>query len=144
MRNNRAITLVEIMIAVIIVGILGSIALPHYFRQLEKANAGQALATLQNIQNIQRVYSIENETYTAVMADLTTFEPSLDTTDSNWTYSLSINGAGDEFEARATRSNGAYTGYYITLLSEEDPAPLKSGTIFYYDNSDNDIGNYPP
>jgi prepilin-type N-terminal cleavage/methylation domain-containing protein len=43
-------SLVELLIAIFIVGILGSIALPQYFNQVQKARQNEAAASLSQIQ----------------------------------------------------------------------------------------------
>ena len=136
MNNKRGFTLLEIIIAFIVVAICCAIAMPNYFRQRERAVGGQALSTLSNIHTIEKIFSMENNAYTNVVADLTNLEPSLDVTDSNWIYTLTINGPADEFTATATRQNGRFVNYYIELES--------NGTVTYFDDSSTDIGQYPP
>ena len=43
-------SLVELLIAIVIVGILGSIALPQYFNQIQKTRQNEAAASLSQIQ----------------------------------------------------------------------------------------------
>ena len=49
-------TLSEIMITVVIVGILSAIALPNYFRQVQRTKQNEAAATLAQIQNTVATY----------------------------------------------------------------------------------------
>ncbi|MDO5101907.1 MAG: type IV pilin protein [Lautropia sp.] len=57
----RGFTLIEIMIAVAIVGILASIAVPSYFEYVRRANRAEAKAQLMEAaQYMQRFYSLHN------------------------------------------------------------------------------------
>ena len=52
--KNKPITsgfsLVELLVSIVIVGILGSIALPQYFNQIQKTRQNEAAASLSQIQ----------------------------------------------------------------------------------------------
>lgn len=57
----RGFTLIEIMIALAIVGILASIAVPSYFEYIRRANRAEAKAQLMEAaQYMQRFYSLHN------------------------------------------------------------------------------------
>ncbi len=57
----RGFTLIEIMIALAIVGILSAIAVPSYFSYIQRANRADAKATLMDAtQFMQRFYSLHN------------------------------------------------------------------------------------
>jgi type IV pilus assembly protein PilA len=53
-------TLVEVLITVAIVGILSSLALPNYFRQLQKTRQSEAVASMSQLQNTIVGYVDEN------------------------------------------------------------------------------------
>ena len=48
--NSPGFSLVELLIAVVIIGILGSVALPQYFNQVQKTRQNEAAASLSQIQ----------------------------------------------------------------------------------------------
>ena len=57
----RGFTLIEVLIALAIVGILSAIAIPSYFSYIERANRADAKATLMDAtQFMQRFYSLHN------------------------------------------------------------------------------------
>lgn len=49
-KSSDAFSLVELMIAVAIIGILGAVALPQYFNQIQKTRQNEAAATVSQIQ----------------------------------------------------------------------------------------------
>ena len=53
-------TLAEVLITVAIVGILSSLALPNYFRQLQKTRQSEAVASMSQLQNTIVGYVDEN------------------------------------------------------------------------------------
>ena len=59
--HARGFTLIEVLIALAIVGILSAIAIPSYFSYIERANRADAKATLMDAtQFMQRFYSLHN------------------------------------------------------------------------------------
>ena len=66
-KRNRGFTLVELLIAVTIIGILSAIAYPAYTNQVQKSNRAQAKARLvQAAQLLERFYSDNNKYYVDV------------------------------------------------------------------------------
>lgn len=53
LRNQRGFTLIEMMLAVSVAGILGSIAFPSFESQLQRSRRGEALAAMLTIQLVQ-------------------------------------------------------------------------------------------
>lgn len=59
-RNEKGFTLIELMIAVAIIGILATIALPAYIQYIERGYQAQAHAELVNISSEIKTYSVKN------------------------------------------------------------------------------------
>lgn len=123
--KKRAVTLVEFLIVVIILGILTALALPMFGRAFEATRAKVAVAALNQIRTGQRIYKTEVGFYYPHPT-----EPAGDTVaineyllrmrfgllERNWTYTVYTNTTSD-FTATATRRGGSatYDGTTITI-----------------------------
>jgi type IV pilus assembly protein PilE len=63
-------TLIELMIALVVVGILAAIALPNYMESVRKGRRADAIAALQRVAQAQERWRANNTTYSANVADL--------------------------------------------------------------------------
>ncbi len=66
----RGVTLMELMIVVVIIGILTAIAYPSYRQYVAKAKRNEAKAALLQISTMQERFYLQNSTYTADMTAL--------------------------------------------------------------------------
>jgi type IV pilus assembly protein PilE len=66
----RGVTLMELMIVVVIIGILTAIAYPSYRQYVAKAKRNEAKAALLQISTMQERFYLQNSTYTADMTSL--------------------------------------------------------------------------
>jgi type IV pilus assembly protein PilE len=69
-RGGRGFTLLELMIALLIVGILAAVAIPSYRDQLRKGKRSDAITLLMDAANRQEQYMLDNSTYAADMRQL--------------------------------------------------------------------------
>lgn len=61
--NNKAYTLTEVLIAVILIGILAGLAVPNYRKTIEASRASEAKADLMQIHAGQAYYKLNNGVY---------------------------------------------------------------------------------
>ncbi|WP_428897117.1 prepilin-type N-terminal cleavage/methylation domain-containing protein [Parelusimicrobium proximum] len=61
--NNKAFTLIELMVVVIIVAVLAAIAIPQYGRALERARITEMLANTGSLQKAQERYKFQFDSY---------------------------------------------------------------------------------
>ncbi len=115
MRKKSGFTLIELMIAIIIIGVLVAIAIPGYLDMQERAKASKALATLDNIRTALTMYRDReaNRAYTTNLAALQTINP-FPANDGDWTYTVALVGVTG-YQITATRIDGAYTGDTIIM-----------------------------
>lgn len=68
--GKRGFTLVELMIAVAIIGIIAAVAYPSYVQYVLRGNQAAAQAHLSDIVQQEQQYIVDNRAYTATLADL--------------------------------------------------------------------------
>ena len=64
LKNKKAFTLIELLVVVIIIGILSAIALPQYFKALDKARFVQVQTFVEAIYRAEHSYFLLNNEYT--------------------------------------------------------------------------------
>ncbi len=87
-KGRRAYTLVEMSVVLIIMGIFVTMAMPKFSRSLESAKADVAGANLRAIWTAERIYWLDNRSYTSSLATLVSLnllDPSIPT-DASYTY----------------------------------------------------------
>ncbi|MBA3564136.1 MAG: type IV pilin protein [Gammaproteobacteria bacterium] len=106
MKAMRGFTLIELMIALVIVAILASIAIPGYRNYILRTNRGDATAALLKIAAAQEKFYLQNDTYTTNLTDAPPDGLGIPTTE-NGLYDLAV-GAADTagFTATATAIAG--------------------------------------
>lgn len=63
-KNEQGITLIELMIVVVIVGILAAVAVPSYRNYMMRAQRSDATAALLRVAAAQEKFYLQNNTYT--------------------------------------------------------------------------------
>ena len=105
LRNMRGITLIELMIVVVIVGILAAIAYPNYQEFTSRAKRNEARAALLRLATNQERFYLNNNTFTADLTQLG-FSSSPFTTETGY-YVVSVTSATpSNFSATATYQHG--------------------------------------
>ena len=60
----------ELIVAIIIVGVLAGLAIPRFSSTIEKSRTAEAINILETLRNAQEVYKLENGVYTDTLDDL--------------------------------------------------------------------------
>jgi type IV pilus assembly protein PilE len=103
MKYMRGVTLLELMIVVVILGILTAIAYPSYRQFIERAKRTEARALLLRIAVDQERFYLQNNTF-GTMTQLQYDEPQITDSDA---YSVTINtNTASNFTATATYQLG--------------------------------------
>ena len=63
MGRNKAFTLIEILVAIIIIGILTTLAIPRYVKTVELARITEAQAMLSALRKAEMTYYLKYDTY---------------------------------------------------------------------------------
>ncbi len=101
-RQMRGITLLELMIVVVIIGIMAAIAYPNYRQFVARAKRTEAKAALLKIAANQERFYLQNNSYTLDMTQLGFPVAAAFITDSD-SYSISVTAAdASNFTAVAT------------------------------------------
>ena len=103
-RNKmRGVTLLELMVVVMVIGVLGMIAIPSYRQYVMRAQRTEAKTALLRIQANQERFYLANRTYSADPSEL----GFTDDLTERGTYTLEIEGAdATGYTARATARDG--------------------------------------
>jgi len=70
MRRNAGFTLVELLVVVLIIGILAAVAVPQYFKVVEKGRVTEATSCASILNSAEERYFLKNNAYTTNQGDL--------------------------------------------------------------------------
>ncbi len=103
----KGFTLLELLIAVAVIGIIASVAYPSYIDNISRANRSEAQRELLRIASLQEQYFIDHREYTADMTKLgATSDPYI--TDSGF-YSIDAAVVGVTYTLTATTKGAQIT-----------------------------------
>ena len=89
-RNNKAFTLIELMVVIVIIGILATLAIPKFNEASVKAKVSEAPTVLSSFDNAQLAYLAETNALGSI-DDLAIMSPS-DIVSKYYTFGESANG----------------------------------------------------
>jgi type IV pilus assembly protein PilE len=106
-REQRGVTLIELMVVVVIVAILASIAVPSYRNYVMRTHRTEARTALLAIAAGQEKHYVQNNTYTDKLTDAPPTGLGLPATTENGWYTISIESADTEgWSGKATATGG--------------------------------------
>ncbi len=116
--NNKSMTLIEMMVVLIIIGVLSTISITHYGAYRERAFDKEAQANLRLIGSAERIWRMEsNNTQYLTCGDIVCINNNLRLSISApptgaWTYRVAAVG-GTSFCALATRHGGDGRNWHL-------------------------------
>ena len=115
--KQKGFTLSELLIVIVILGVMGSVALPRYYKQKEKAVVAEAVSILSAIRQGEISYNLENNSYKILNSSSSSSDDwgmiGMDAPSTTRFY-YTVNSSGT---ATATRVNSPqYAGQTISLL----------------------------
>ena len=121
----RGFTLIELMIAVAIVGILAAIAIPSYFEYIEKGKRAEAQGALVTFANAMEQWRLQNGSYCGaavagcVKGSPTIFSTIVPISGGTTTYNLTINAVtATTYTLRATPIGSQAGDGYLELSND--------------------------
>ncbi|MFA6093521.1 MAG: prepilin-type N-terminal cleavage/methylation domain-containing protein [Elusimicrobiota bacterium] len=83
-RNQQGFTLIELLVVVLIIGILASIAIPQYFKVVERARVSEAQAFISQVKQAQERYLTRNGVYINANSGLANMDVTFSGADPNY------------------------------------------------------------
>ena len=127
-RHEHGFTMIEMIIAVLIIGILAAVSIPAYLQSIERAEEKEAITILNIIHHAQKMYYYDYKDRFSHDPSLLSYAPDIVTlqdyedipdSDAHWDYFISSAGA-DTFEATATPNDTS--AYNRTVAIDETGA----------------------
>ena len=127
---NKAFTLVELMVVIVIVGILAGVALPNFLNQTKKAAATEAKQQVSSIFKQTHAYVLENGSIGSIDADCSDYAGTLTTIKEGAGFTYACSGSQTAFKVVATgdNSNTNTNGVEVTLTGDCDKGTVASIT----------------
>jgi len=124
---KRALTLIELLMVAILIGIMAAMALPNYSKHLERGRGREAEANLALIYNAQKRYRLDNNIYFTCApnctADSINENLTLNIQDAYFNYSIGSSGSNESgFIAIATRRDRDCQGKIMSITDNGGPA----------------------
>lgn len=119
-QKRSSFTLLELLLAIVIIGILAAMGFPGYMKTKRNVLSREAIANLRLIAAAEKIYYLENNIY-ADCADTSSCNTRLKLflNDRNWSYSVTTSNAGRNAAVTATGQIAGIEGCSYTLSSSD-------------------------
>lgn len=128
MKNNKGFTLVELLVVVLIIGILAAMAMPAYFKSVERARIAEADTILGSVAQAQQRRWMKNNSYSALFSGL-------DVSPTNAASATFCTKGGTTSGEGASATTTCNNGFEITLGSTTNAYGSGSATATRVGNS---------
>jgi type IV pilus assembly protein PilE len=125
MKQEKGITLLELLVVVLVVGILAAIAIPGYRGYMQRARRADAKTALEQVRAAQEMWRAEKGSYSTNVAALQTTMGAPQTAISNyytWQFSGTLNANTWTAQAVAIGSQATDGDLFINFLGQKTPA----------------------
>ena len=106
MGRQNGLTLMELIIVVIIIGILASVAVPRYVTVVEKGRSAEARRVMGMIRTAQEAYKFEQQFFASSLSCLSVSVPTSCDASSYFSYSITGNATAYNITASRCTANG--------------------------------------
>jgi len=125
MNQEKGITLIELLIITVIIGVLAAIAIPGYTGYLQRARRADAKTALEHVRAAQEMWRAEHGAYSVSIAELQTTMGAPPTAISNyynWQFSGTLTANTWTAQAVAVGSQATDGDLFINFLGNKTPA----------------------
>lgn len=126
--SHKGFTLIELMIVVVIIGILGSIAIPSYREYVKRGKAAEATSNLANLKIRMEQYFQDNKTYADTGGFTAPCSPAAAEAQF-FTYSCTTQTAANFTIAAAAISGKGIDGFNFTIDESNTKTSNFDGTV---------------
>ena len=132
--KKQAVTLMELVVVVLIIGVLAGIMVPQYIRSRERTIDKQAQAILKVIRAAERNHKLRNGQYWPSVALVAWLVPDINSNlsldlvdDGEWIYIITGSN-GTHFQAQMFRNKGGYNRFWTIQHDTENPTCTPVGS----------------
>ena len=125
-KMDRGFTLIELLVVIMLIGILSAVAMPQYWKTIEKNKANEAIQFFDSLNGSQSRYYAKYNAYCMVAAGCNGFDLTVPPLHYFSAFTLAAPSAGPGWKASLTRTNAPalYGQYVITADVEQNAAPF--------------------